>query len=201
MSDTALVLRARGGDQLAFEELANRFKDHIRIKALAYFLPDGGLEDLVQEGRYGLFKAVRDYRPDRKSGFRNFAEMCIQRQIVTAVKTATRQKHGPLNACLSFQESPRESSRGKGVAATLEEALPGPTDDDPLDHLCQREDLATLLAGLGGLTGLERTAILGIGEGRSYEEISEETGFTFKQIDNAAQRARRKLGDAMAVAA
>lgn len=201
MSDAALVLRVRGGDEAAFEELARRYRGYIRLRGKTYFLQGAELEDLIQEGLFGLHKAVRDYRADRGSGFRNFAEMCISRQVVTAVKTATRRKHLPLNEALSLRQTPKPSSGGKESTATLEEMLTGPDASDPLEHLCQREELGAFLDGLSRLTELERLAILGIGEGRSYAELSSATGYSYKQIDNAAQRARLKLGQVLETAA
>ena len=200
MGDAALVLRARGGDEAAFTELCGRFHDAIRLKAHSYFLPDGDGADLIQEGRIGLLKAVRDYRPDCGSGFRNFAEICIYRQIITAVKTATREKHRPLNDHVSLSARPPQARDDS--EATLAEVLPGPWHQDPVERLGIEEDLAAFTSCLtSGCSELEREVAIGLSDDLSYEEIAERLNVTVKAVDNAVQRVRRKLGAALKVAA
>src|SRR5487761_493750 len=119
LEDLQIVLRARNGDSVAMAALIRRYTGFVRLKASSYFLAGGDSDDLIQEGLIGLYKAIRDYRTDRESSFRNFAELCITRQIITAVKTATRNKHTPLNHYVSFSSSPG-SSFGDGEP-TLDE--------------------------------------------------------------------------------
>ena len=128
--DEGLVRRARGGDQQAMDQIISRYRGFVRLKASAYFLAGGDSEDLIQEGLIGLFKAVRDYRPEREASFRSFAELCVTRQIITAIKTATRYKHAPLNTYVSFSHTP--AGQDSDSDCTLGDALPGPGIDDPV---------------------------------------------------------------------
>jgi RNA polymerase sporulation-specific sigma factor len=194
-SDAALVLRARGGDELAAQRLVERYRDLVRLKASSYFLLGGESDDLIQEGLVGLYKAIREYRTDRESRFRNFAELCITRQIITAVKTATRGKHKPLNDYVSFA-SVRQPTRHESEL-TLESVLPGPWDADPVERLCARDELARFADGLDSLSRLERAVAGGFAGGESYEQMARRVGVTVKTIDNAAQRVKRKLGKAL----
>ena len=191
-SDASLILRARGGDEGAWAELAKRYDNFIRFIASTYFLPGGEIDDLVQEGFHGLFKAVRDYRPDRGSGFANFADGCIRRQVITAVKTATRKKHGPLNEYVSFASQSCPTA-GDESELRLEEALPSPPDHDPAERLCEHGDLTLLGEGLKTMTKLERSVCLRLADGLSYEDVAGELGVSIKTVDNATQRAKRKL--------
>src|ERR1700690_4558053 len=139
LEDLQLVLRARNGDGVALDALMRRYHGFVRLKASSYFLAGGDSDDLIQEGMIGLYKAMRDYRTDRESSFRNFAELCITRQIITAVKTATRNKHTPLNQYVSFS-----SPAGSGAdeeAPTLDEILPGSTVHDPVNQVISSEEL------------------------------------------------------------
>jgi len=192
MSDAALVLRARGGDESAFEELATRYRPLIRLRAQAYFLPGGDAKDLIQEGLFGLHKAVSDYRPGHDSSFRNFADLCIKRQIITAVKTATRGKHRPLNEFVSFASAPRRTLDDTNV--TLEEVLPGAADDDPVERMIAQEELQVVAWAFEDLSDLERQVAVGLGEGESYAQIANSLGIDCKSVDNAAQRFKRKAG-------
>src|SRR3954465_15023246 len=124
-----LVLRARNGDSGALDVLIRRYTGFVRLKASSYFLAGGDSEDLVQEGLIGLYKAVRDFRPDKETSFRSFAELCVTRQIITAIKTATRFKHSPLNTYVSFSHPPAgQDAEGE---CTLGDALPGPAVQEP----------------------------------------------------------------------
>src|SRR5262245_44649474 len=129
LEDLQLVLRARNGDGTALDYLIRRYTSFVRLKASSYFLAGGDSEDLIQEGLIGLYKAVRDFRPDKETSFRSFAELCVTRQIITAIKTATRFKHAPLNTYVSFSHTPAgQESEGD---CTLGHALPGPSVNDP----------------------------------------------------------------------
>ena len=191
LADLQLVMRARNGDQKALDELIRRYSGFVRLKASSYFLAGGDAEDLIQEGLIGLYKAVRDFSPD-KSSFRSFAELCVTRQIITAIKTATRFKHAPLNTYVSFSHTPAgQESDGD---CTLGDALPGPTVDDPSVCVISTEELQSLVLTLGtGLSKLEADALKLYLEGESYETMAEQLGCDTKTIDNALQRVKRKV--------
>src|SRR4051812_13119019 len=142
-------MRARNGDQKALDELIRRYQGFVRLKASSYFLAGGDSEDLIQEGLIGLYKAVRDFSPELSS-FRSFAELCVTRQIITAIKTATRFKHSPLNTYVSFSHTPA-GQEGEGEC-TLGDALPGPAVHDPPLVVISTEELQSLVFSLG--TGL-----------------------------------------------
>ena len=191
LADLQLVMRARNGDQRSLDELIRRYSGFVRLKASSYFLAGGDAEDLIQEGLIGLYKAVRDFSPE-KSSFRSFAELCVTRQIITAIKTATRYKHAPLNSYVSFSHTPAgQESDGD---CTLGDALPGPSVDDPSVCVISTEELQSLVFTLGtGLSRLERDALKLYLEGCSYEDMAEELGCDTKTIDNALQRVKRKI--------
>ena len=191
LADLQLVMRARNGDQKALDELIRRYSGFVRLKASSYFLAGGDAEDLIQEGLIGLYKAVRDFSPE-KSSFRSFAELCVTRQIITAIKTATRFKHAPLNTYVSFSHTPAgQESDGD---CTLGDALPGPSVDDPSVCVISTEELQSLVFTLGtGLSKLEADALKLYLEGESYETMADELGCDTKTIDNALQRVKRKI--------
>ena len=192
LEDLQLVLRARNGDGGALDVLIRRYTGFVRLKASSYFLAGGDSEDLVQEGLIGLYKAVRDFRADKETSFRSFAELCVTRQIITAIKTATRFKHSPLNTYISFSNTPAGQDSDSDV--TLGDALPGPTVDDPSICVISTEELQSLVFSLGtGLSKLEADALKLYLEGSSYEEMAEELGCDTKTIDNALQRVKRKI--------
>ena len=192
LEDLQLVLRARNGDGGALDVLIRRYNGFVRLKASSYFLAGGDSEDLVQEGLIGLYKAVRDFRADKETSFRSFAELCITRQIITAIKTATRFKHAPLNTYVSFSQTPAgQESEGD---CTLGDALPGPSVDEPSIMVISTEELQSLVFCLGtGLSKLESDALRLYLEGSSYEEMAERLGVDTKTIDNALQRVKRKI--------
>jgi RNA polymerase sporulation-specific sigma factor len=191
LADLQLVMRARNGDTKALDELIRRYHGFVRLKASSYFLAGGDADDLVQEGLIGLYKAVRDFSPD-KSSFRSFAELCVTRQIITAIKSATRFKHTPLNSYVSFSHTPAgQENEGD---CTLGDALPGPSVDDPSVCVISTEELQSLVFTLGtGLSKLEADALKLYLEGESYEEMAEHLGCDTKTIDNALQRVKRKV--------
>jgi RNA polymerase sporulation-specific sigma factor len=191
LEDLQLVIRARNGDDVAMDGLIRRYTGFVRLKASSYFIAGGEGDDLIQEGLIGLYKAVRDFRADKETSFRSFAELCITRQIITAIKTATRYKHAPLNTYVSFSQTPAGQDDGE---CTLGDALPGPGVDDPAVCVISTEELQSLVFCLGtGLSPLESDALRLYLEGNSYEEMAEELGCDTKTIDNALQRVKRKV--------
>jgi RNA polymerase sporulation-specific sigma factor len=192
LEDLQLVIRARNGDTKAMDTLIRRYTGFVRLKSSSYFLAGGDSEDLIQEGLIGLYKAVRDFRSDKETSFRSFAELCITRQIITAIKTATRFKHAPLNTYVSFSQTPAgQESEGD---CTLGDALPGPGVDEPSIMVISTEELQSLVFCLGtGLSQLESDALRLYLEGSSYEEMAERLEVDTKTIDNALQRVKRKI--------
>jgi RNA polymerase sporulation-specific sigma factor len=192
LQDLQLVLKARNGDSVALDQLMRRYTGFVRLKASSYFLAGGDSEDLIQEGLVGLYKAVRDFRTDKETSFRSFAELCVTRQIITAIKTATRFKHQPLNQYISFSHTP--AGQDTDGECTLGDALPGPLVDEPSVVVISSEELQSLVVTLGnGLSQLEADALRLYLEGSSYEEMAEELGCDTKTIDNALQRVKRKV--------
>jgi RNA polymerase sporulation-specific sigma factor len=192
LQDLQLVLKARNGDSVALDQLMRRYTGFVRLKASSYFLAGGDSEDLIQEGLVGLYKAVRDFRTDKETSFRSFAELCVTRQIITAIKTATRFKHQPLNQYISFSHTP--AGQDTDGECTLGDALPGPLVDEPSVVVISSEELQSLVVTLGnGLSPLEADALRLYLEGSSYEEMAEELGCDTKTIDNALQRVKRKV--------
>ncbi len=174
------------------DRIVRRYYGFVRLKASSYFLIGGDSDDLIQEGLVGLYKAVRDYRTDRESSFRNFAELCITRQIITAVKTSTRNKHTPLNQYVSFSASPASAGDSD---ATLDEVLPGPTTHDPVNQVISTEELHSLVACLSSvLSELESSVLSLYLDGHSYEAVGERLDCDTKTVDNALQRVKRKVG-------
>ncbi len=192
LEDLQLVLRVRNGDREALDHLIRRYTGFVRLKASSYFLAGGDAEDLIQEGLIGLYKAVRDFRSDKETSFRSFAELCVTRQIITAIKTATRFKHAPLNTYVSFSHTPAGHD-GDGDC-TLGDALPGPGVHEPSVCVISTEELQSLVFTLGtGLSPLEADALRLYLDGLSYEQMAEELGCDTKTIDNALQRVKRKI--------
>ena len=192
LEDLQLVLRASNGDSLAMDALIRRYTGFVRLKASSYFLAGGDSDDLIQEGLIGLYKAVRDFRTDKETSFRSFAELCVTRQIITAIKTATRFKHAPLNTYVSFSHTP--AGQEADSDCTLGDALPGPGVHDPAVCVISTEELQSLVFCLGtGLSPLEANALRFYLEGSSYEEMAEELACDTKTIDNALQRVKRKI--------
>src|SRR5438128_2867464 len=192
LEDLQLVLRARNGNDGAMDALLRRYHGFVRLKASSYFLVGGESDDLIQEGLIGLYKAVRDFRPDKETSFRSFAELCVTRQIITAIKTATRYKHAPLYTYVSFSHTPAGQESDSDV--TLGDALPGPLVDEPSVCVISTEELQSLVFTLGtGLSKLEADALRLYLEGESYEQMAEDLECDTKTIDNALQRVKRKI--------
>ena len=195
LEDGYLLALARQGSADAYDRLVRRYASFVRLKASSYFLIGGDSEDLIQEGLVGLYKAIRDYRTDRESSFRNFAELCITRQIITAVKTATRNKHTPLNQYVSFSQTPAAAGDSD---TTLDEILPGPSVHDPVNQVIATEELESLVSCLSGVSGvlsdLESRVLSLYLDGHSYEAVAERLECDTKTVDNALQRVKRKVG-------
>ncbi len=195
LDDHYLVALAKEGKPDAYDAIVRRYRGFVRLKASSYFLLGGDADDLIQEGLVGLYKAIRDYRTDRESSFRNFAELCITRQIITAVKTATRNKHTPLNQYVSFSQTPAAAGDSE---TTLDDILPGPTVFDPVNQVIAAEELESLVSCLSGVSGvlsdLESRVLSLYLDGYSYEIVAEKLECDTKTVDNALQRVKRKVG-------
>ncbi len=188
--DEEIVELCHQGDDMAEEYLLDKYKNFVRSKARSYFLIGADHEDIVQEGMIGLYKAIRDYRPEKLSSFRAFAELCITRQIITAIKTATRQKHIPLNSYISLNKPlyDEESDR------TLLDVLVEGRVSNPEEIIINREDLVNIHEKINDvLSGLEQDVLNAYLDGKSYQEIAATLGRHVKSIDNALQRVKRKL--------
>jgi RNA polymerase sporulation-specific sigma factor len=197
VEDGFLIALAKQGNPDAYHRLVRRYYGFVRLKASSYFLAGGDAEDLIQEGLVGLYKAIRDYRTDRESSFRNFAELCITRQIITAVKTATRNKHVPLNQYVSFSSTPAGDAGDSD--STLDEMLPGSPIHDPVNQVISSEELRALVACLStALSELESRVLALYLDGHSYEEVGHRLGCDCKTVDNALQRVKRKVGQHLA---
>ena len=195
--DDELVRAARDGDDRALCTLLEKYRGFARSKARSYFLVGADREDIVQEGMIGLYKAIRDYNPELQTSFRAFAELCITRQIITAIKTATRYKHAPLNGYISFSHTP--AGHDDGSECTLGDALAGPSVEDPARRVIASQELQALVGCLGtSLSRLEASVLALYLEGRSYEEIGQIVSCDPKAVDNALQRVKRKVGQHLA---
>ena len=180
-----LIALAKQGNPDAYDRIVRRYYGFVRLKASSYFLAGGDSDDLIQEGLVGLYKAVRDYRTDRESSFRNFAELCITRQIITAVKTATRNKHTPLNQYVSFSSTPAGASGDS--EPTLDEMLPGSPVHDPVNQVICSEELRALVACIStALSELESRVLALYLDGHSYEEVGRRLGL---RLQDRRQRA------------
>lgn len=190
LEESQIVDFARNGDDRAQEFLIKKYKNFVRAKARSYFLIGADKEDIIQEGMIGLFKAIRDFKSDKISSFRAFAELCITRQIITAIKTATRQKHIPLNSYVSLNKPiyDEESER------TLLDVITGSKVSDPEELLISREEVNSIESKIGEiLSELEWQVLTYYLQGKSYQEIAKDLDRHVKSIDNALQRVKRKL--------
>ncbi len=190
-ADEQLVLAARSGDEDALHALLTKYRPFARGKAGSYFLVGADREDIVQEGMIGLYKAVRDFDPERETSFRGFAELCVTRQIITAIKTATRQKHGPLNNYLSFSRPVTGEDDGERM---LGDVIATEAVSDPADLVISAERIRALQEHFDAvLSDLETEVLRLYVEGKSYQEIAERLQRHVKSIDNALQRIKKKL--------
>ncbi len=190
LSDGDIIAIIHEGNTDALDYLITKYQSFVRLKARSYFLIGGDREDIIQEGMVGLYKAIRDYRVDRLSSFKAFAELCITRQIITAIKTATRQKHIPLNTSISLDKPVYDEESDR----TLLDVIAGPILDDPEDLMIHKENFSQMEVEMNKvLSGLEKQVLALYLEGQSYQEISEELNRQVKSVDNALQRIKRKL--------
>ncbi len=190
LTDEEVVEFARDSNDVALEYLINKYRNFVRAKARSYFLIGADREDIIQEGMIGLYKAIRDFRSDKLASFRAFAELCITRQIITAIKTATRQKHIPLNSYVSLNKPiyDEESDR------TLLDIISGTKVTDPEELVISREEFVDIENKMGEfLSDLEWKVLMFYLEGKSYQEIADDLCRHVKSIDNALQRVKRKL--------
>ncbi len=189
-SDEDIVSEAKEGNTVALEYLILKYKNFVKAKARSYFLIGADREDIIQEGMIGLYKAIRDFRGDKLSSFRAFAELCITRQIITAIKTATRQKHIPLNSYVSLNKPIYDEDSDR----TLLDVLSGTKITDPEELMINREEYNDIEYKMGEiLSDLEWKVLTLYLEGKSYQEIAEDLDRHVKSIDNALQRVKRKL--------
>lgn len=189
-SDEEIVKLAKNGDEMATEYLINKYKNFVRVKAKSYFLVGADREDIIQEGMIGLYKSIRDFRADKLSSFRAFAELCITRQIITAIKTATRQKHIPLNSYISLNKPIYDEDSDR----TMLDILSGTKITDPEEVFISHElsdDLREKIQE--NLSELESKVLMSYLEGKSYQEMAKELDRHVKSIDNALQRVKRKI--------
>ena len=189
-TDEEIVEAVREGDSIALEFLINKYKNFVRAKARSYFLIGADREDIVQEGMIGLYKAIRDFKGDKLSSFKAFAELCITRQIITAIKTATRQKHIPLNSYISLDKPIYDEDSDR----TLLDVICGTRVSDPEELIINQEEFSGLEDKMAEiLSDLERKVLMLYLDGRSYQEIAVDLNRHVKSIDNALQRVKRKL--------
>ena len=189
MSDDDVVVLAQQGDGEALEYLLDKYKNFVRGRARSYFLVGADHEDIVQEGMIGLYKSIRDFKPDKQSSFRAFAELCVKRQIITAIKTATRQKHVPLNSYVSLNKP----LYGEESDRTLLDVIEGRVTN-PEELFIGQEDMSQIQEQIGTvLSDLEQQVLAAFLDGKGYQEIAERLGRHVKSIDNALQRVKRKL--------
>jgi RNA polymerase sporulation-specific sigma factor len=190
LNDEDIVNAYREGDSDALEYLIVKYQYFVRAKARSYFLVGADREDIVQEGMIGLYKAIRDFRGDKLASFKAFAELCITRQIITAIKTATRQKHIPLNSYVSLDKPIYDEDSDR----TLLDVISGSRVSDPEEMIINREAFTGLEDKMGEiLSPLEQRVLMLYLDGRSYQEISFDLGRHLKSIDNALQRVKRKV--------
>lgn len=188
--EEVVVLVQKDRNELAMAHLVNKYKNFVRSKARSYFLVGADRDDIIQEGMIGLYKATRDFDYERQASFRAFAELCVTRQIITAIKTATRQKHMPLNSYISLNKPvyTEESER------TLMDMIANVRVSDPEELIITREEFADIEKNMTYLLSeLEWHVLLSYLDGKSYQEMAGETDRSIKSIDNALQRVKRKL--------
>lgn len=190
MLDEEIVNQAKTGDSRAQEYLINKYENFVKSKAKSYFLIGADKEDIYQEGMIGLYKAIRDFKPDKLSSFKAFAELCVTRQIITAIKTATRQKHIPLNTYISLNKPIYDEESDRTLMDILSEARVA----DPEELIISREEINHIQTEIGEvLSDLEMEVLMSYIDGKSYQEIACDLDRHAKSIDNALQRVKRKL--------
>lgn len=191
LTDEEIIVEIKDGcNSVALDYLINKYRNFVRAKARSYFLIGADREDIIQEGMIGLYKAIRDFRNDKLSSFRAFAELCVTRQIITAIKTATRQKHIPLNSYISLNKPIYDEDSDR----TLLDVLSGAKVSDPEELVISREEFVNIEAKMEEiLSDLEWKVLMSYLDGKSYQEIAVDLDRHVKSIDNALQRVKRKL--------
>jgi len=190
-AEVSLILAAQAGDEAASSVLMSRYRSFVRCKARSYFLAGADRDDVIQEGMIGLYKAIRDFRADRQTSFRSFAELCVTRQLITAIKSASRQKHAPLNTYVSLHRPAAAEDEGDRV---LSDILAAREVCDPAEVVIDAWETATIKEGFtGALSGFESDVLRLYVAGSSYSEIADELGRHAKAVDNALQRVKRKV--------
>ena len=190
LTDEEIVSLAKDGDTVALEFLIGKYKNFVRSKARTYFLIGADREDIIQEGMIGLYKAIRDYRYDKQASFHSFAEICVTRQIITAIKTATRQKHMPLNSYVSLNKPVYEEESERTLSDVITQGKAG----NPEDLFIDQEDFLDIESTMQRiLSPLEQDVVNLYLAGKSYVEIAQQLGRHVKSVDNALQRVKRKL--------
>lgn len=189
LPDDEVALLAQNNDDAALDFLLEKYKNFVRAKARSYFLIGADHEDIVQEGMIGLYKAIRDFKPDKQTSFKAFAELCIKRQIITAIKTATRQKHVPLNSYISLNKPLYDEESDRTLLDVIEGRVTNPEElfisQEGVNHI--RKQIDTLLSDF------EKQVLEAFLDGKSYQEIAFVLNRHVKSIDNALQRVKRKL--------
>lgn len=190
MLDEEIAISAKNGDKRSEEYLISKYEGFVKVKSRSYYLIGADKEDIHQEGMIGLYKAIRDFRPDKLSSFKAFAELCVTRQIITAIKTATRQKHIPLNTYVSLNKPLYDEDSDRTLMDVLSEAKVS----DPEEMVISQEELKHIRKEIGQvLSSLEMEVLVSYLDGKSYEEIACDLDRHSKSIDNALQRVKRKL--------
>lgn len=190
-AEVSLILAAQAGDESASSVLMSRYRSFVRCKARSYFLAGADRDDVIQEGMIGLYKAIRDFRPERQTSFRSFAELCVTRQLITAIKSASRQKHAPLNTYVSLHRPAIAEEEGDRV---LSDILAARNVCDPAEVVIDAWETATIKEGFtGALSGFESDVLRLYVAGSSYNEIADRLGRHSKAVDNALQRVKRKV--------
>lgn len=190
LEDEEMVELAKSNNPLALEYIIYKYKNFVRLKARSYFIIGADRDDIIQEGMIGLFKAIRDYDKSKLASFKSFAEICITRQIITAIKSATRQKHIPLNSYVSLSKPIYEDDSNR----TLSDVITGSRVMDPMELFIGREDLNLMESNIGKiLSDLEKEVLSLYIDGRTYQEIAQDLDKNIKSIDNALQRIKKKL--------
>ena len=192
MTDEDIVKIIKSGDKSAFEYLLNKYKELVNIKVSKYYIVGAEKDDIVQEGLIGLFKAIKSYKSDMKNSFKSFANMCIERQLITAIKSSNRQKHMPLNSYLSLNISAYDEEDGKSDTPLID-VFNTTLIEDPLDTITKKEYYKNIEETIDkSLSDFEKKVLNKYINGKSYIEIAEDLDTPVKSIDNAIQRIRKK---------
>ncbi len=192
IKDEDLIEIIKSGDKMAFDYLINKYRELVNIKVSKYFIIGAEREDIVQEGLIGLFKAIKSYKSDMKNSFKSFANMCIERQLITAIKSSNRQKHMPLNSYLSLNISAYDEEEGKSDTSLID-IFNTTLIEDPLDTITKKEYYQNIENAIDkSLSDFEKKVLTKYINGKSYLEIAEDLDTPVKSIDNAIQRIRKK---------